>query len=137
MSKLTISARSKGFPIRLTFQHLFAIEQAYAWLEKRGMVDDEMAAAYATLPQWDVSDEALEAIKAGDGGESGRWFHYSQGFFKSKTFRVRASHVDGMLKLLRLCGGICHVGQTGSTIRDRAYALSQISPLDLLADASR
>lgn len=132
----TLSKRAKGFPIRLSFQHFLVIHQTYAWLREQNLTDEDTEEAISLVPTFTVPREELEqAHKTGD-IPSFHWRSQS-GFYRSKTFRVRAENIGAMAKLFRLVGALITQGQLGRTLVKRAVALESVCPLDRLVDAQR
>ena len=131
---LTISKRAKGFPIQLSRQHWFLIQSTYPWLMKMGAVTEGMTKAYTLIPEWEITAEDLKSAVANGYSRANQ---YGGGFYKSKTVRVRAQDVEGMIALLNLTAAYFAGGQLGSTLRTRAQRLESVSTLDKLADAGR
>jgi hypothetical protein len=129
---LTLSKRAKGFALSLHYSHYFIIQQLYPWLQQIGALDEDMAEAYDQLPKFDVTAEDVQGAQQ---GEQPSFMSYDEGFYKSKTTRVRSEHVKGMAKLLKTVAMFCHQGQAGGTLWRRGEALDKVSALDLLADA--
>jgi len=130
---MTISKRAKGFPLQLSYQHYFIIQQLYPWLQSIDAIDEEMDEAYELLPKQKID---YDHVKDAQLGQAPAFMNYQSGFFKSRTIRIRARHIAGMVKLLKAASIFCHQGQAGGTIWRRAESLESISELDLLADAA-
>jgi len=135
MSKtMTISARSKGFPLRLSRQHYYVVYQMYPWLQSIGATDALMDEALTLLPQQKLTAAEVKGLQ---NGVEPSFMSYQSGFYKSKTIRIRAEHLEGMIRLLKAAAMCCNQGQVGGTLWRRAESLESVSALDKLADASR
>jgi len=128
---MIISKRAKGFPICLSLQHWFIIQTTLPWLSKMGMVTPEMVDAYTLVPVLEITKKDM-----GTARQHG-WSPDCQSLYKSKTVRVRAEHLTGMIDILNLTAAYFPGGQLGGTLRTRAKRLQSVSALDQLADASR
>jgi hypothetical protein len=58
---LTISKRAKGFPVNLTKQHWFVIQQMYPWLESIGATDEQTDEAFALIPKWPITQADIDS----------------------------------------------------------------------------
>jgi len=131
---MTISARAEGFPLQLSRQHFFIIHQMYPWLREKGLTDEATDEALALFPDWPIPEKDLE-LAVSDGYSTS--MRYGSGFYRSKTIRVRAEHLQGVIKLLKISAAFQTSGQLGGTLCRRAERLGSISAIDCLADASR
>ena len=128
----TLGKKLKGFPIKLTPQHFMTIHQLYPWLREQGLTDARTDAALSVIPERKFSAEELaEGLKVGALPDT----DFKDGFFLSKTVRVRAEFLEGMIQLLRCCAACSRSGNLGPTFWRRAEDLSEISVLDQLCDA--
>jgi hypothetical protein len=109
------------------------IQQLYPWLQKIGATDEATDEALALLPEFEMTAAHIDQALRGATPDPLR----DRSFYGSKTVRVRAEHLDGMVKLLKLTGMLIHQGQAGATIWRRGESLSKVSTLDQLADAGR
>jgi len=131
---LTISARAKGFPVRLSQQHYYVIYQMYPWLQSIGATDASTDEALTLIPHQKLTAAEVKGLQ---NGVQPDFMNYQSGFYKSKTIRIRAEHLDGMIRLLKSAAMCCNQGQVGGTLWRRAESLESVSALDRLADASR
>jgi len=127
--QMTISKRAKGFPVNLTLQHWFIIQQLYPWLQSVGAADEDTDAAIKLVPNYKVTPIMIAEAVAGKDCLSA--------LYKSRTVRVRAEMLPGMIRLLKLAAMFTPGGQLGATLWRRACKLESIGELDMLADASR
>jgi hypothetical protein len=135
MKPMTISKKAKGFPVSLFHLHWFTIEQMYPWLQSIGATTPETDEAFALIPKWGIGQKEIDI------GLVGRWLFEARSdgvsTSTSKTIRVRAAQLDGMIRLLNLCAAFQTSGQLSGTIWRRAALLESVDTLDRLADASR
>jgi len=134
MKPMTISKRAKGFPISLSQQHWFVMEQMYPWLQSIGATTPETDEALALFPKWKVGQKDIDLGLTGrspfDADDDGD-------FYRGKTVRVRAAQLDGMIRLLKLSASFYTSGQLEVALWRRAENLESVDTLDRLADASR
>lgn len=129
---LTVSRNVKGFPVALPMTHWFLIRQIYTWLGSVGGLPHAAHEASLLLPAVEIEMEEVEFA-----AENG-WVKLGvPPTAKSKTLRIRADQVMGMIFLLRAVAAFHVGGQLGDTFRSRADMLESISVLDQLVDASR
>lgn len=132
--------RIKGFPINFRSHHWQYVLVGYDVSRARGHNTPEMDEAAALIPN--VREGVLQIGSAlgitdyterpGDDESYG-----DPRAFRTKTVRVRAAQVKGMLQLLRYAYTVCGWGSCATTLSSRISKLEEISELDLLADASR
>ena len=128
----SLGKRSNGFALALSHQHYYVIHQLYPWAREQGLTTPETDEALTLIPMWSIKPAEVKA--AGDTGYISN-MGFSDGFYRSKTIRVRAEHLQGMIRLLRLTAAFCQQGQVGGTLRRRANSLAEVSILDQLCDA--
>jgi hypothetical protein len=125
------------FPLRLTGQHCLMLHQTYPWLQQIGATDDETDAALEQIPSVTITgDDIAGALEIGVSAQVGE----DIGFIRSRKYWIKAKHLPGMIKLLRLTGAYNLQGEAGLTIRRRAEEVAFFCSqniLDVLADARR
>lgn len=133
--------RVKGFPVLFQAHQWEYVLVGYDVARARGHNTPEMDEVAALLPN--VRPGGLSVASALGIDE-----HFGNlpgppeslgtpGQFRSKTVRVRAGQVKGMLQLLRYTTTVCGWGSAHTTISARIAKLESISELDLMADAGR
>lgn len=133
-------SRVKGFPVQFQANHWRYVLVGYDVARAREHNTPEMDEVAALIPN--LREGVLEV------GDALGLTDYTQrpgpddsygdpGACRSKTVRVRAGQVKGMLQLLRYTRTVCGWGSCYTTISNRIDKLESISELDLMADASR
>jgi len=126
--------RVKGFALRLNLDHWFTLQTIYRWLKGIEKTTPEMDTVIQLMPNpVDLTDDDFaEARTTGSAGK----LHWN--ILKgTRTFRVRAEHVEGAKQLLRSASAFLLHGQAACTLARRADMLEKIGELDLLVDAAR
>lgn len=128
------SKRAKGFALRLNLDHWFTVHQVYLWLKAQGETTSEMDEVIVLMPNPVklTPEDFVAARNLGDVRKL-RW----PDLRGSRTFRVRAQHVEGTKQILRASGAFLIHGQAPTTLLRRADMLDEIETLDLLVDATR
>jgi hypothetical protein len=117
-----LSRWRRGFPVRLSAEHVLMLHLTYVWMQKHGQTTPELDALMLTLPP------AQEAPPVGTAWSLTK-LHY-----RIKTLRVRGPEVPLLIALLERALLLPFMA---ATLRSRLRDFKALNTMDLMVDAQR
>ena len=117
-----LSKYRRGFPVKLSGEHVLMLHMTYHWMQKYGETTPDLDELVAGMPP------------PTEGPPDGSAWQIRQHFNKVKTLRFRGPDVPALIRLLERAISLPFAS---CTFRGRLRDLKALNTMDLMVDAQR